>query len=115
MLSGTVPVFNQPNELEADTQGTYSLLNAGKRRQGYHWTENGALLTLYFFEQLNSMTPAESVLFAFELSHPHPSIRKPVVQQAAQQWRASGGTIQPGGGSNPFPFPLPVPIPGLGG
>ena len=115
VLSGTVPVFNQPNELESDTQGTYNLLNAGKRRQGYHWTEGGAMLTLYFFESLKTMTPAESVLFAFELSHPHPAFRKPVVQQAAQQWRASGGTQQPGGGGSPFPFPIPLPIPGLGG
>jgi hypothetical protein len=110
VLSGAIPVFNQPNEIESDTQGTYNLLNAGARRQGYRWTENGAMITLYFFESLKTMSPAESILFAFELSHPHPAIRKPIVQQAAAQWRQGGGNTQP---SSPFPFPFP--FPGLGG
>jgi hypothetical protein len=100
-LSQVVPGFNQPNEIAADTNGTNNLLSAGKARQSYHWTEGGAMLTLNFFLALKQMTPAESILFAFELSHPHPSFRIPIVQQTASQWRASGGA------PSPFPFPIP--------
>jgi hypothetical protein len=92
VLSNAVPVFNQPNEVTADTNGTQSVLNAGARRSGYRWTEGGALLTLGFFDRMNDLTPAESVLFAFELSHPDPKLRIPIVQQTAVNWRASGGT-----------------------
>jgi Zn-dependent protease with chaperone function len=98
VLSGVVPGFNQPNEIAADQHGTTNLLNAGRRRQDYQWTENGALLTLNFFLALKDLTPAESVLFGFQLSHPHPSFRIPIVRQTADNWRRSGGTAQP------FPF-----------
>jgi hypothetical protein len=104
LLSSAVPGFNQPNEIAADTQGVNNALNAGKRRQGCHWTEGGALLTLNFFLALKQMTPAEAILFGFELTHPHPAFRIPIVQTTAAQWRASGGTTPV------FPFP----IPGLG-
>jgi hypothetical protein len=107
LLSNTVPGFNQPNELAADTNGTNNALTAGKLRQGYHWTEGGALLTLNFFLALKQMSPAESILFAFELSHPHPSFRIPVVQSTANQWRAAGGNAPP-------PSVFPFPFPGLG-
>ena len=100
-LSQVVPGFNQPNEIAADTNGTNNLLSAGKARSDYHWTEGGAMLTLNFFLALKQMTPAESILFGFELSHPHPSFRIPIVQQTAAQWRATGG--------NPSPFPFPIP------
>ena len=103
VLSQAVPGFNQPNEIAADQNGTNNLLSAGKARQGYHWTEGGALLTLNFFLALKNYTPAESILFAFELSHPHPSFRIPIVQQTAANWRASGGNTP----VNPFPFPIP--------
>ncbi|MBW2459633.1 MAG: M48 family metalloprotease, partial [Deltaproteobacteria bacterium] len=104
VLSRAVPGFNQPNEVTADTHGVQNTLTAGSRQQGYKWTEGGAMLTLDFFLALKSMTPAESILFGFELSHPHPAFRKPIVVQAANNWRA-------GGTATPFPFP----IPGLGG
>jgi hypothetical protein len=107
VLSNTVPLFNQPNEITADTNGINNLLTAGKMRQGYHWTENGALLTLNFFLALKKITPAEAILFAFELSHPHPSFRIPIVQNTANQWRSSGGTAPP-------PSLWPFPIPGFG-
>ncbi len=102
VLSRAVPGFNQPNEVAADTNGVQNALTAGSRRQGYKLTEGGAMLTLDFFLALKQMTPAESILFGFELSHPHPAFRKPIVQQAANNWRAGGGT-------NPFPFPIPLP------
>ncbi len=103
VLSNTVPGFNQPNEIAADTHGTNNLLNAGKARPGYKWTEGGAMLTLNFFLALKQITPVEAILFGFELSHPHPSFRIPIVQNTANQWRASGGTAPP----PLFPFPIP--------
>jgi len=103
VLSNTVPGFNQPNEIAADTHGTNNLLNAGKVRQGYHWTEGGALLTLNFFLALKKITPAEAILFGFEITHPHPTFRIPIVQNTANQWRASGGVAPP----SIFPFPIP--------
>ena len=48
-------------------------------------------LTLDFFARLDQLTPA-SILFGFENTHPPPQIRRPIVQQAANTWRATGGT-----------------------
>jgi hypothetical protein len=104
VLSRAVPGFNQPNEITADTNGTNNTLDAGKRRQSYKWTEGGAMLTLNFFLALQQMSPAESVIFAFQLSHPHPSIRIPIVRQTADSWRGRGGQSP-----NPSPFPFPFP------
>jgi len=99
VLSNTIPVFNQPNEIGSDVAGVNNLLAAGKRRQGYKWTEAGALLTLNFFAGLDRLTPA-AVIFGFERTHPHPLIRVPIVQQTAASWRATGG-------NNTLPFPFP--------
>ena len=101
VLTRAVPGFNQPNEIGADTNGTNNLLTAGSRRNGHKWTEGGALLTLNFFLALKSITPAESILFGFEISHPHPSFRIPIVQSTANNWRKSGGK------STPWTFPIP--------
>lgn len=108
LLSNAVPVFNQPLEVEADVHGVRNTLDAGARQQGAAWTEEGAMMTLNFFNQLSQFGP-EVLLLGFFQTHPHPTFRIPIVQTTAQQWRQSGG--QPGG--SPFPFPLP--IPGLGG
>ncbi len=111
LLSGAVPLFNQPMEVEADVNGTRNVLTAGARHQGGTWTEEGALMTLGFFNRLTGFGP-EVLLMGFLQTHPPPAVRIPIVQAAAQQWRAAGGgpTPQP---STPFPFPFP--IPGLGG
>lgn len=90
LLSRTLPLFNQPNEIAADVAGTKNVLAAGARRQSYRWTENGAMLTLQFFANLDQLTPA-TVVFGFERSHPHPLIRMPIVQQSAAAWRLTGG------------------------
>jgi Peptidase family M48 len=90
LLSRTLPVFNQPNEIAADVAGTKNVLAAGARRQNYRWTESGAMLTLQFFANLDQLTPA-TVVFGFERSHPHPLIRMPIVQQSATTWRLTGG------------------------
>ncbi len=97
LLSRAAPLFNQPNEIGSDVAGTQNLLAAGARRQGAKWTEEGALLSLNFFGALDRLTP-EAILFAFESSHPHPSVRMPIVTQTANTWRMTGG--------NPLPFPF---------
>lgn len=90
LASNVIPLANQPNELAADAAGTNNLLTTGAKRQGYKWTEAGALLTLDFFARLDQLTPA-SILFGFERTHPSPQLRKPLVQATANTWRASGG------------------------
>ncbi|HVY48416.1 MAG TPA: M48 family metalloprotease [Minicystis sp.] len=82
--------FNQGFEVAADVAGTNNLLTAGSRRQGAKWNEEGALLTLDFFARLQPMTPI-SMPLSFFATHPLPALRRPVVQQAAASWRASGG------------------------
>jgi len=62
------------------------------------------MLTLNFFVALMQMDPADRLLFAFQGSHPPPELRIPVVQQTANQWRATGGAASG--------FPLPFPFPG---
>lgn len=89
LLSGAVPMLNQPNELMADTYGTNNVLTTGARRQGYRFTEGGGLLTMRFFSGLDSLSPAD--LFSFERSHPPPQIRSPLITQTANTWRAYGG------------------------
>lgn len=90
VLSRAAPVFNQPNEIGADVAGTNNLLTAGSRRQGARWNEGGAMLVLNFFAGLDRLTPAD-IVFGFERTHPPPTFRMPVVQQAAQTWRLTGG------------------------
>lgn len=89
-LSGTVPLFNQPNEIAADASGTNTLLTMGFRRTGYHLTEGGALITMQFFAGLEQFSAA-GLLFAFQNSHPPAVIRSPIIQQTAAAWRLTGG------------------------
>jgi len=94
-FSDVLPVLNQPNELAADVEGVDHLLTSGVR---HGWTEGGALLTLDFFQAMHDLTPPEAILFGFQLSHPHPYFRKPLVSQTANHWRARRR------GAWPFPF-----------
>lgn len=90
-LSSALPLLNQPNELASDVSGTQNVLTAGSRRtNGARWTEAGGLLTMRFFGGLQQLTPAD-LLFAFERSHPPALVRKPVIEQTAAAWRATGG------------------------
>jgi hypothetical protein len=93
-LSENVPLFNQPNEIAADTAGTDTILTTGARRGGYHLTEGGALLMMQFFAASDQLSP-EDILFGFERTHPPPAIRTPIIQQTANLWRATGGTWVP--------------------
>ena len=89
-LSGTVPLFNQPNEIAADASGTNTLMTMGARRTGYHLTEGGALITMQFFAGLEQFGAAD-LLFAFQSSHPPAVIRAPIIQQTVAAWRLTGG------------------------
>lgn len=86
-LAQNIPLFNQPNESAADLAGTTNVLDAGARRS-LHWTEQGGLLTMRFFQGLEGRF---NLLVAFQRSHPSPSIRVPLIQQSANYWRSTGG------------------------
>lgn len=101
VLSSTVPLFNQPNEIEADVQGTYNVLDTGSRRSAGRFTEEGANLVLDFFSRLESLG-VETIVLGFLMTHPPPQLRRPIVQNAAQQWRNNGGRAPA------FPFQLPM-------
>jgi len=93
-LSGTVPLFNQPNEIAADASGTNTLLTMGFRRAGYHLTEGGALITMQFFAGLEQFNVG-ALLFAFENDHPPAVLRSPIIQQTAAAWKLTGGAGLP--------------------
>jgi hypothetical protein len=90
VLSDAVPLFNQPNELGADMAGINNVLTTGARRQGYHFSEGGALLTMQFFSGIDQFSPLD-ILFGFERTHPPPAVRSPIIQQTASAWRTTGG------------------------
>jgi peptidase M48-like protein len=100
VLSSQVPLFNQPNEAAADLAGTTNLLDAGARRNGARWSEEGALLVMRFFTGLGGSL-ATNLLLAFQHSHPAPQLRVPLIQQSANYWRRNGG--------------VGIPVPRIGG
>lgn len=113
-VSSLAPLFNQPLELEADTWGTIDVLDTGSRRTTGRWTEDGAVMSMNFFERLEGLRGNSPLLF-FVRSHPPAAIRRPVIQLWASQWRAGVrppaiGAAQ--NGNSPLPFPLPFPLPG---
>jgi hypothetical protein len=87
ILSSTVPLFNQPNEIVADSKGCESILAAGRARAatGYRWTEEGGLWLLDFFARLERAAGA-SPLLGFLRTHPNPGLRIPIVQTVASTW-----------------------------
>ena len=97
VLSSAIPAFNQPNEIAADVGGTQNVLTTGRAQSGYHWTEEGGLVTMQFFSGLDRLSPID-ILFGFERSHPPPEWRIPIIRQTASTWRATGGAG--------LPFPL---------
>ncbi|HET9956941.1 MAG TPA: M48 family metalloprotease [Polyangiaceae bacterium] len=90
VLADAVPMFNQGFEIAADSAGINNVLTTGGRRQGYHFTEGGALLTMQFFAGIDQFSAAD-ILFGFERTHPPPAVRTPIIQQAAALFRATGG------------------------
>ncbi len=114
-VSNLAPLFNQPLEMEADTWGTVNVLDTGSRRTTGRWTEEGAVMSMDFFERLEGLRGNSPLLF-FVHSHPPAALRRPIIQLWSSQWR--NGVRPPaigvgqGTGSSPLPFPLPFPLPG---
>ncbi len=90
LVTGIVPVFNQPNESAADNFGVFNVLDTGRaRRPQYQWTEGGGLVLLDFFGRLNTAAGADRrFLEKYTTSHPDPAIRIGWVQTFARLWRA---------------------------
>jgi hypothetical protein len=89
-------MFNQPNEAAADVAGITNVLRTGTQRNGYRYTETGALLTMRFFSGLDQSSPVD--IFSFERSHPPPSVREPIIRTTAQTVRATAGFRLPWSG-----------------
>ncbi len=96
VVTSVVPMFNQPNESAADVAGVNNILRTGAQRQGYHFTEGGALLTMRFFAGLDQSSPID--IFTFERTHPPPSVREPVIRTAAQVFNTTKNVPWPWGG-----------------
>ena len=107
-LSNTAPIFNQPVEIEADAWGVVDLLDAGARRVGGHWTEEGANLSMDFFQRLEGERGLSPVLL-FVRTHPPTIIRRPIIQMWADKWRRGERPTTVGQGGLPIPIPLPIP------
>ncbi|MBK6535578.1 MAG: hypothetical protein IPF99_40430 [Deltaproteobacteria bacterium] len=116
-VSNLAPLFNQPLEVESDTWGTVNVLDTGSRRTTGRWTEEGAVMSMNFFERLEGLRGSSPLLY-FVRSHPPAAIRRPVIQLWSSQWRSGVrppaiGAAQGGSnGGSPLPFPLPFPLPG---
>jgi len=124
ILSSTIPVFHQPQEIESDMWGIVTLLEAGNGRQGGRWTEEGALLNMDFFGRLRDRG-GEEIFTTFFSTHPLPQLRTPIIQSTARQWRPGwrptttpgvddGGLRIPTPVGN-LPIPIPIPQPASGG
>ena len=85
VLGQLLPIFDQPKELEADTEGVVNLLGVRKDRNGYEWSEEGAILVLQMIKAQRELGPRD-IIFAFEQTHPLPEVRIPVVILAAEIW-----------------------------
>ena len=122
--SSTVPPFNQPLEAESDTWGIISTLDAGRRRGPAAWNEDGAMLSMDFFQRLEGERGTSPILI-FVRTHPPAIIRRPIIQLWASNWRNghrpnTGGTNNGGnnnggnnnGGGTTLPFPFPIQLPG---
>ncbi len=83
-----IPAFTQPAEFQADTEGTNTMLAAGRRRvPQYRWNEEGALALLDFFLHLEqSVGLTNQVKVAFLGTHPSSALRSPIVQATARLW-----------------------------
>jgi hypothetical protein len=81
-------VFNQPNEVAADSAGCINVLDTGLARSpaAYRWRETGGLALLDFFAGLERASGANPFL-GFLRTHPNPGLRIPIVQGVATTWR----------------------------
>jgi hypothetical protein len=86
--------FVQWAEAQADTEGTNTMLAAGKARAGqgqYRWNEEGGLALLDFFLRLETaagpQTPLGQFAVGFLNTHPSSRVRIPIVQATTALWR----------------------------
>lgn len=112
IVSNTMPLFNQPVEMEADSWGVVDVLDAGARRVGGRWTEEGGILSMDFFQRLEGERGTSPILI-FVRSHPPAILRRPIIQMWADKWRRGERPSTVGNGG--LPLPIPIPIPGQGG
>jgi hypothetical protein len=87
LASSAVPLFNQPNEVAADSSGCINLLDSGRARaaQAYRWNEEGGFFLLDFFSRLERAAGANPLL-GFLRTHPNPGLRIPILQGVATTW-----------------------------
>jgi hypothetical protein len=112
VASNTLPIFNQPVELEADAWGITTLFDASARRSTGRWTEEGALLSMDFFQRLEGERGTSPILL-FVRTHPPTILRRPVIQMWADNARRGNRPGTVGGGQ--VPVPIPIPMPGTNG
>jgi hypothetical protein len=113
-LAGTVSMFQQPFEVEADSWGITSVLEVGHTRAGGRWNQEGALISLDTFRRIAGVTDLRG---AFLSTHPPSELRAPIVTQVAGLWSPGRAplpepTIDERGvtidlGSGPITLPLP--------
>lgn len=85
LATRVIPLLNQPIETQADTEGTFNVLNTGKaRRPRTRWTEAGGLILLDFFSRLDGISLLNPV--GFLRTHPNPRGRIIWVQGVARTW-----------------------------
>jgi hypothetical protein len=92
LASNAVPLFNQPNEIAADTNGCINVLDTGRARSAsaYRWTEEGGLWLLDFFARMDAAAGANPFM-GFLRTHPNPGLRIPIVQGVATTWHLQHG------------------------
>jgi hypothetical protein len=102
-LSSVFPVFNQFQEGQADTEGCYNALDAGRaRRPQYEWSERGGLNLLDYFSRLENAAlggggaglgglltqVVRTAAAAAVQTHPFAALRVGGVNMAASYWRS---------------------------
>jgi hypothetical protein len=86
LATAIVPLLNQPIETQADTEGTFNLLNTGKaRRPRTRWNEEGGLMLLDFFSRLDGIPLFHPI--GFLSTHPNPKGRILWVQGVVRTWQ----------------------------
>lgn len=83
-----IPLLNQPVETQADTEGTFNVLNTGKARKARgqtKWNEEGGLMLLDFFARLDGIPLFHPI--GFLSTHPNPRGRILWVQGVVRTWQ----------------------------
>lgn len=87
LATRVIPLLNQPVETQADTEGTFNVLNTGKARRARgatKWNEEGGLILLDFFSRLDGIPLFHPI--GFLSTHPNSRGRILWVQGVARTW-----------------------------